>query len=319
MTRFDKARVIQYAPLLALVALILFFSLATPSFFTAPNLVNLLNLIPVLLLAALGQTLVILFGGIDLSLEGLMAIASVMVGFLVLNPVTSVDLGLWVIPVVMLIGALGGLINGLAHTKLRIPSIMATLGLGFASSGLAVYLIKGNPIPILDPSIQRLVIGQTLGIPNIAWFGVAGVIIAWLVLKKTTLGRYIYAVGGNETIAAQLGIAVARVKMFAFMMAGAFYGIAGFLNTARLASGNAATSEGFLFSAITATVVGGTALTGGVGGVGSALIGAAIVTVLQNGMILMGLNPYVQDAVQGVVLITAVALTIDREKLGVIK
>jgi len=319
MTRLDKGKLLQWAPFLALGALILFFGLTTPSFLTLSNAANLASLIPVLLLAALGQTFVILMGGIDLSLEGVMALGSVIVGFLVLNPVTSMNLGVWVIPVAMAVGAGVGLINGLAHTKLRIPSIMATLGLGFACSGLAVYLIKGNPIRILDTGLQQLVIGRAFGIPNITWFGLAGLLIAAFILKKTTFGRYVFAVGGNETIGAQLGIPVAKVKLFAFTLAGVFYGLAGFLNTIRLASGNASTSEGFLFSAITATVVGGTALTGGVGGVASALVGTAIVMVLQNGMILMGLSPYIQDAVQGVVLISAVAMTIDRSKLAAIK
>lgn len=312
-------RLAAQAPLGALVVLSLFFTAATPRFFSGANLVNILDLAPILVIATLGETLIIVMGSIDLSLEGVAALASVVTGFVVKNPLTSVDLSYGAILIAMAVGGLAGLVNGWLHVKARIPSFMVTLGVGFVAGGLAVYLIKGNPIPVLDPSIQQMAIGRTLGIPNLAWGAFVVSALLYLLERRTAFGRHIFAIGGQEVIARQLGVSVDRMKVAAFTLAGVLYGIVGFLNTARLASGNAATSQGLLFSAITATVVGGTALTGGIGGVVSGVIGALTVTVLTDGMILMGINPYVQGAVQGLVLVAAVALTLDRKKIGVIK
>lgn len=306
-------------PWLALGLLGAIFSIASPTFLTVGNLRNILSLVPVLLVTSLGITYTIALGGIDLSTEGIMALCSVLVGFVVANSRTPISIGFWSLPFGILVGGLVGYLNGIIHVKGRIPSFMATLGLGYAAAGLAVYLIKGNPIPLLDRRIQTFVIGQTLGVPNIALIGLAAFVVSLVIQTWTSLGRCIFAVGGNETIAKQLGIPVNKVKMLAFALAGAFYGLAGFLNTARLASGSASTSVGYQFAAITATVVGGTALTGGVGGAMAALVGSLIITVLRNGMILLGVNPYVQDAIQGLVLIVAVAATLDRKKLPAIK
>ncbi|MGE5482466.1 MAG: ABC transporter permease [Bacteroidota bacterium] len=307
------------APLLALLTLIILFALLTPTFRTTANLVNVLTLAPVLLIVSLGITFPIVLGGIDLSTEGIMALASISVGFLVTNPVNHLHIGFWSLPLTMLVGAAVGWFNGLIHVKGKIPSFMTTLGLGYVALGFAIYLIKGNPIPILDRRIQQFAIGRICGIPQIALVGLVAFAAALVIERWTSLGRYIFGIGGNETIAKQLGVPVDRVKIFAFVLAGGFYGLAGFLNAARLASGNATTSVGYQFSAITATVVGGTALTGGVGGAVSALLGTLIVTVLQNGMILLGVNPYAQGAIQGFVLIAAVTLTLDRKKLPFIK
>ncbi len=306
-------------PWIALGLLVVMFSIASPSFFTVGNIRNILSLLPVLLITSLGMTFTITLGGIDLSTEGVMALCSVLVGFVVANQRTAISIGFWSLPLAIAMGALIGCLNGIIHVEGKIPSFMATLGLGYAVAGLAVYLIKGNPIPLLDRRIQTFVIGSTMGVPNIALIGLAAFLVAYAIGRWTSVGRYIFAVGGDETIARQLGISVGRVKIIGFALAGAFYGLAGFLNTARLASASAATSAGYQFSAVTATVVGGTALTGGVGGAPNALVGSLIITVLQNGMILLGVNPYIQSAIQGIVLITAVALTLDRKKLPAIK
>lgn len=313
------SRIGSLGPLLALIALVILFSLLTKNFFSLINFTNILSLIPVLLITSIGVTYTIILGGIDLSSEGTMGLCSVIVGFVVANAITPINIGFWAIPVAILTGACVGLVNGVIHVRGKIPSFMVTLGLNYAVLGLAVFLIKGNPIPLLDRRIQQLVIGNILGIPTIALIGLAAFLIAFVIQKWTSLGRHIFAIGGDETIAKQLGIQVAKVKMLTFALAGAFYGLSGFLNTARLSSGSAATSAGFLFSAITATAVGGTALTGGVGGAVNALIGTCIVVVLQNGMILLGINPYIQAAIQGIVLIGAVTMTLDRKKLNVIK
>jgi ribose transport system permease protein len=317
--KFITSKIGSFGPLLALMVLIILFSIITKNFFSINNLINILSLIPILLIVSIGVTYSIVLGGIDLSSEGIMGLCSVIVGFVVANAITSINIGFWSIAVAILAGALAGLLNGFIHVKGKIPSFMVTFGSGYAFTGLAVFLIKGNPIPLLDRQIQHFVIGNIFGIPTIAIIGLMAFLVAYVIEKWTSLGRYIFAIGGDETIAKQLGISVSNVKMWAFALAGAFYGLSGFLNTARLASGSGSTSAGYLFSAITATAVGGTALTGGVGGAVNALIGTCIIVVLQNGMVLLGINPYMQGAIQGIVLIAAVTMTLDRKKLIAIK
>jgi len=310
-----------FGPLLALFLTTIIFTIGTNGFFLSlGNILTILNLSGVLAIIALGVSMPILMGGIDLSVEGVMSLTSVIMGFLVKNSQTNIDIGFWVIPVVMIIGSIVGIINGLLNTKLKIPSFMATLGMGFVAQGLAVILSKGATIPFLDPRFQDLANGKRLlGIPNITIIAVILGVILLIMQRRTPLGKSIYAIGGNEELAKQSGINAERVKISIFGLAGCLYGIAAFFLCSRLNCANPTLSKGFLFPAITAAIVGGTALTGGIGGALNAFIGTLVVTGLNNGMILMQINPYIQGAVMGFILIGAVAITIDREKIGIIK
>lgn len=310
-----------FGPLLALFLITIIFTIGTNGFFLSlGNILTILNLSGVLAIIALGVSMPILMGGIDLSVEGVMSLTSVIMGFLVKNSQTNIDIGFWVIPVVMIIGSIVGIINGLLNTKLKIPSFMATLGMGFVAQGLAVILSKGATIPFLDSRFQNLANGKRLlGIPNITIIAVILGVILLIMQRRTPLGKSIYAIGGNEELAKQSGINAERVKISIFGLAGCLYGIAAFFLCSRLNCANPTLSKGFLFPAITAAIVGGTALTGGIGGALNAFIGTLVVTGLNNGMILMQINPYIQGAVMGFILIGAVAITIDREKIGIIK
>ena len=310
-----------FGPLLALFLITIIFTIGTNGFFLSlGNILTILNLSGVLAIIALGVSMPILMGGIDLSVEGVMSLTSVIMGFLVKNSQTNIDIGFWVIPVVMIIGSIVGIVNGLLNTKLKIPSFMATLGMGFVAQGLAVILSKGATIPFLDPRFQDLANGKRLlGIPNITIIAVILGVILLIMQRRTPLGKSIYAIGGNEELAKQSGINAERVKISIFGLAGCLYGIAAFFLCSRLNCANPTLSKGFLFPAITAAIVGGTALTGGIGGALNAFIGTLVVTGLNNGMVLMQINPYIQGAVMGFILIGAVAITIDREKIGIIK
>lgn len=310
-----------FGPLLALFLITIIFTIGTNGFFLSlGNIITILNLSGVLAIIALGVSMPILMGGIDLSIEGTISLIAVVCGFLVKNSKTNIDIGFWVIPVVMIIGSIVGIINGLLNTKLKIPSFMATLGMGFVAQGLAVILSRGATIPFLDPRFQDLANGRRLlGIPNITIIAVILGVILLIMQRRTSLGKSIYAIGGNEALAEQAGINVARAKIIVFCLAGCLYGIAAFFLCSRLNCANPTLSKGFLFPAITAAIVGGTALTGGIGGALNAFIGTLVVTSLNNGMVLMQINPYIQGAVMGFILIGAVAITIDREKIGIIK
>ena len=202
---------------------------------------------------------------------------------------------------------------------LKVPSLITTLGMWFAALGIAVIFSGGSTNPIMDSRFQVLANGSLFGIPYITMVTICVFIVLAIIEKRTAIGKYIFAIGGNEIIAKQVGIKVERVKVIVFSIAGSLYGMTGFFLVARLLSANPTISRGILFPAITATVVGGTALSGGIGGVVNALIGAMTVTVLRSGMVLMNISPYVQGAVNGVVLILAVTITMDRKKISIIK
>ena len=315
-------------PLLILIGLCIVITLITPRFFSPTNLAGVARQSAILLMAALGVSLVIMMGGIDLSVEGIMALSSVLASLLVasIKPETGAlklgpnfNIGILGILAAVGVATLMGLINGILHTRLRIPSFMVTLGMLSVGIGLATWLSGGIDVRILDPLLRGWARDSIGPIPNLAVFGLVLFFIALFLERYTRFGRYIRAIGGAEDRAKLVGIPVDRYKVLAFTIAGLFYGIAGVLSTGRVGAGTPNIGQGQLFAAITAVVVGGTALTGGTGGVVQTLIGALIVIVISNGMIMVGVNNWIQLAVQGVIITIAVALTMDRKKIPIIK
>jgi ribose transport system permease protein len=271
------------------------------------------------LVLGLGATFIILMGSIDLSVEGILALAAVCLSLLVLNGGNANDFGILGAVMVLAIGAGAGFVNGVVHVKMKIPSFMATLGMWFVGVGLANAILGGIAVRINDGLIRGLAIERFLGLPWGVWLALAALGIAYVIQDHTRLGRYMYALGGGEELAALSGIPVARVRIATFTIAGIFYALGGILAAAQLGLGNALIGQGRLFTTITAVVVGGTALTGGQGSVLQTLVGVMIVAVLSNGMVLMGVSPYVQQAVQGLMIIAAVAISIDRMRMRIVK
>jgi ribose transport system permease protein len=308
-----------WAPLAVLVLLGLVISLVNPNFLSLFNLVRILNSAAIPLVLALGATFVILMGSIDLSVEGVVALGAVALSLLVLNATTSSDLGLLAVPLVIALCGVMGLVNGLLHVGLRIPSFMTTLGMGFAGIGIATVLLSGERVRITDPLIRALAIERVLGIPTGVWIALLAFLIALVIQNYSRIGRWVYAIGGGEDLAQLSGIPVARVRVVVFTLAGLFYGLGGVLSAAQLGQGHALMGQGRLFTTITAVVVGGTALSGGVGGVQNTLVGVLVVMVLANGMVLMGVPPFVQQGVQGILIIAAVALSLDRSRIRIVK
>ena len=288
-------------------------------YLTWTNIQVILSLAAIPTIIAVGLHQVVVLGGIDLSVEGVVALCVVFVGLLIKNNMNGNDVGLWIVPITLSVGALAGLVSGLCNTKLAIPSFIATLGMSWLLWGLAVFVSQGQTVALLDQRFHPFVTGNALGIPNLAILAVLLTSALQLVQDKTQFGKYLYAIGGDEVLAKQAGVKVDRVKIVVFTLAGFLYGLAALLLTTRLGGSQAITGNNLLFPAVTAVAVGGVALTGGIGGARNAALGALIVTALNDGLILMHVNPYAQDAVNGVVLVVAVALTIDRKKLGFIK
>jgi ribose/xylose/arabinose/galactoside ABC-type transport system permease subunit len=306
--------------LFSLVIVMGIFAIGTNGkYLSLANLRVILSLTAIPAIIAIGLHQVVILGGIDLSVEGIVALCVVFVGFLAHNKFNSNDVGLWIIPITAGIGGLAGIANGLLNTKLKIPSFISTLGMSWILWGLAVFVSKGQTIPLLNNPLSGFVNGNVLGIPNLALVASLLLMAIQIIQDRTRFGRYLYAIGGDEVLAAQAGVNVHRTKIIVFAIAGLFYGLSALFLAVELDSAQAITGANLLFPAVTAVAVGGVALTGGIGGAKNAALGALIVTALNDGLILLNVNPYAQEAVNGFVLVAAVALTIDRKKLGFIK
>lgn len=302
-----------YFPVILFVVLCVIFGLLSPRFLTGSNLAIVLQQSVVLLVAALGMTFVIIAGSIDLSVGSIVAIAALVAA--ALSDTWSVAA---IIPA-MLVGLLAGLLNGLIFAKGKVPSFMVTLGTMVAYRGIVLYFTRGAPVEITNRSFISLYSGRTEGIPNAAIFAFIIVIIAFIILNYTVFGRQVRAIGGGERVALLTGIKVDRVKIIMFTLAGLLCGIGGLLQSARVYAATSQLGQGLELDVIAAVVVGGTPLTGGIGSIPGTILGAFITVILSNGMNMIGVDPYIQNIVMGIVLIGAVFITIDRSKIGIIK
>lgn len=312
-------RLRRFSSLIVLLLIGLLIGSVNPSFFDPMNLARIATTSSIPLLMALGGLFVIQMGSIDLSVEGVVAVSAVCLALLIGNNLNSYAIGFWALPLAILVGALTGLINGLLQVKMRIPSFMATLGVGFIGIGLATALLEGNTVRVLDMSIRSIALQRLMGLPVSVWIVVLALGVAHFISRHTVLGRHALAIGGGEDLARLNGINVNRTRISIFALAGAFYGLAAILAVAQFGQGHALIAQGQLFTAITAIVVGGASLAGGNGSPLGTLLGVLIVVVVSNGMVLMGVAPYVQQGVQGVLIIAAVAIALDRAKARVVK
>lgn len=317
MTR-DALR--RLAPIIVLLGLILAFAIANPNFFSVRNFARIGIAATPILMVAVGATFVILMGSIDLSMEGAVAVTATSFAavFLALGG-TIVGAGVLAIPLAIGIGALFGLCTGLVHVKLKIPSFMASLAMSFVGIGIALLYTGGARVRIEDPSFRMLLTERFLGFPLMMWAAGLAMVVAWMIQSRTTLGRHIYAIGGGEELARSSGVRVERVRVLAFALAGAFYGLGALFAVARIGIAETVTGEGMMFLSITAVVIGGTALWGGVGGIWQTLVGVLMIHVIGNGMVVMGIASYLQSAILGALIIAALWLSTDRRSLAFVK
>lgn len=316
-----------WAPLLSLIALCLLLSLLSPQFLTIRNFIGIANEAAPILVIAMGTTFVIILGSIDLSVEGIVAVSGVTIALLTRNDLNTNDYGWLGVLAAILLASGMGFLNGFVHTRLRIPSFMATLAMQYVGLGLATVLLAGSFARMTDPQVRGLVLNRFpdlpdapgLGLPFGTWLAILAFMIAFVIQRYTKIGRYMFAIGGGEDIAALSGVHINRYKLIIFTLAGLFSGLGSLVRAAQVGMAQPAIGAGMLFTAITGVVVGGTALSGGEGGVLNTLVGVLIVTVLRNGMILLGVNPYIQQAIQGLIIVVAVTLTINRARLKIIK
>ena len=306
----------EIVPLVILCLLCLFFTLLQPSFLTYYNLLTILTQMATLLILTVGMTMIILMGRIDLSTGGVVSFCSVSVAMLF--PIA----GLWAFVLGILIGMVFGFINGILHQYLRIPSFISTFGVGGIALGLAYTLCNGQPIAVPQEytAYRLLIIGDSIrGLGNIHLIALITMIIGWIMLKFTPLGRYIYAIGYQEKVAVMSGVSIVKTVITVFTFYGLCAGLVGGLLTCRLAIGGPAVGDPLTLQAIATVLVGGTAINGGSGGIIRSLIGCAIITVLLNGMNIAAVNPYARQVILGVAIVAVVAFTLDRTKISVVK
>ena len=303
-------------PLLTLLGLVVLVGLVDPSFFSFRTLMVLTSDTMTLFLMAAGATFVILMGGIDLSVQAVASMTSVVVA------ATLPELGILAIPLAVGAGALAGLAGGVSHTKLRIPSFISTLAVGGVVTTIAFLLSDARSIQISGEMRDEYLfwmVGEFLGVKNEIWVGLVVLGILVFVQLRTPFGRLARAIGAGERAVIATGVRVERIKAFAFLLSGATAGFSGALMAARLGSGSPTLANEFLLPAIAAIILGGTALTGGVGGVWRTFIGALIIAVVRIGMTFLGVSVFAQQIVFGVALVAAVAATIDRSKIQIVK
>lgn len=309
-----RARLVLIAPIAALVVLVIVFSFASPVFFTPENLVNLVRQMAVLLVVALGATFVVLIGSIDLSIGSIVTLTGVS------SAVFVAAIGPWGALGGFAVGVVCGLVNGLVHVLLKVPSFIVTLGTMFVFAGIALIISGGRPQPLRSPELSALFGGTVgFGIPTISLWALLALVVAVFIEKKLVLGYRAKAVGDAETVAKLSGIAVPRVKVAVFALSGLFAAFAGLLLMTRTNSASGSMGEPLLMEALAAILLGGTSLMGGVGGPARTILGVLVISVLSNGMNLASVDPFVQQTIKGVVLIAAVALTLNRRELASVK
>lgn len=299
-------------PAVLLIVLCAYFTYRNPRFMTMNNMMILLTQAVMVGTCAIGLTFVILGGSIDLSIGSVVALSAVACAL------TVPALGLLAIIPAMIVGLLCGAINGTVFSLGKVPSFIATMGGMVVFRGIVLIITKGRPIQIEDEFFLEVFASRSFVVPNSFLISLIFVVFTAILLNRTAFGREVRAIGGGQRVAMLTGIKVTRIKLLMYALAGSMYGVAGALQAARVRAATATMGEGLEMDVIAAVVVGGTPLTGGVGSIWGSILGTFLITILSNGMNMLGMSPYVQSIAKGVVLVAAVFLTIDRKKIGII-
>ncbi|MDR1043248.1 MAG: ABC transporter permease [Clostridiales Family XIII bacterium] len=316
---YRREKIMGVAHFIVLAALIALFSITAQGFMSVNNVLVLLNQMSIPLMVATGITFVVLLGGLDLSLDGVMGLSGAMLAIFVLNDKNDFNFGILGIVIAVAVAGCCGFVTGFVFVKCKIPSFMVSFAMGSITYGLAMLSYGGLPATINDPVVRAIALNKIQGLPVYFYLAVIVFAIAVFIQQKTAFGKHMYAIGENEELARIAGINVGAVKVKVFMLAGAFAGLAGVCGAAQIARGDVSVGVGQVFPALAAVVVGGTTLAGGKGGVHRTLVGVLIITILNNGLVLIGANPYIQTAIMGVVLIVAVVFTVKRGAKQVVK
>jgi erythritol transport system permease protein len=322
---FDQGKLLlalmKLRTFIALFAVLVFFSFAAPNFLSAANLILMSKHVALNAFLAMGMTFVIITGGIDLSVGSIVGLCGMVAGGLILNGLdlpNGYTVYFNVVEVILItlgVGVLAGVINGLLITRLNVAPFIATLGTLYVARGFALLSSAGATFPNLigKPELGTagfgyLGSGRILGLPVSIWMLIVLALAAAYVARYTPLGRHIFAVGGNERAARMSGVRVNRVKLFVYMFSGFCAAIVGLIIASELMASHPATGESFELNAIAAAVLGGTSMSGGRGTIGGTIIGAFVIGVLSDGLVMMGVSSFWQMVIKGLVIIFAVVI-----------
>ncbi len=288
---------------IAIVALVAFIASRSDHYLTKPNIINLLQQMTPVGIAALGTTLLIVAGYVDLSIGSMFGLAAVVAALLstMVNPWLAIALAI-------LLTACVGLTNGILVWRIRISPIIVTLGSLTLIRALVLLLTRGEQVAGVPPGFGALGQARPFDIPSSIYIMLIGALLTGIVLARTTIGRYLYAIGGNREAAEMVGIPVRTLVLAAFMFNGAVVGLAGVLTASRFDSADPSYGVMFELDVLTAVILGGVAFNGGEGWIGGALLGVAFITVVNSGLVALGINAYYGDIIKGGALIAAVGL-----------
>lgn len=309
----------RFQSVFVLVLMVVAMSLLSDRFLTTANGWNIMRQISVNVCLSIGMTMIIIAGGIDLSVGSILALAGAITAGLIKSPLAIPWLGIELeftvaggILAGLAVGMFLGWFNGQMITRVRIPPFVATLGMLSIARGLTMLWTKGFPITGLGSTFAIIGTSSFLGAPVPVWTAALLAVAFMVVTNKTRFGRYIYAVGGNEQAARLSGLNVDRIKLWIYTLAGGLSAVAGLIVTSRLDSAQPNAGTGYELDSIAAVVIGGTSLSGGRGSIWGTVVGCLIIGVLNSGLVLLNVSPFWQQVVKGVVILVAVA--IDRLK-----
>jgi ribose transport system permease protein len=310
-----KHYLIKFQSIIALMLMCIVLSFLSDSFLSGENAWNVMRQISVNVIISVGMTLIILTGGIDLSVGSILALSGAVTAGLLKFGTEITDMNLFIGFTLLgalvggtLSGTVLGWFNGFTITRFKVPPFVATLAMLTIARGLTMLLTGGFPITSLGDNFAFIGTGWFLGIPMPVWISAVIVLAAVVLTNKTTLGRHIYAIGGNETAAALSGLKIKKVKMIVYAIAGALAGIGGIIVTSRLDSAQPNAGFGFELDSIAAVVIGGTSLSGGKGTIMGTVQGALIIGILNNGLVLLNVSPFWQQVIKGFVILLAVVI-----------
>lgn len=313
---------------IALILVFVFFSFAAPNFLSAANLVIMSKHVALNAFLAIGMTFVIISGGIDLSVGSIVGLCGMVAGWLVLYGINpgfgwSIQFNTFEIClIVMAVGIAVGALNAFLITKLNVAPFIATLGTLYIARGAAMLSSDGRTFPNLNgnpeygsDTFRWIGAGNILGIPVSIWMLIAVGLLAAYIARRTPLGRYIYAVGGNEKAAGLSGVRVTQVKYFVYMFSGFCAALVGIIIASQLVAAHPATGDTFELNAIAAAVLGGTSMSGGRGRIGGTIVGAFVIGVLSDGLVMMGVSAFWQTVIKGIVIVAAVVIDQAQQKI----
>ena len=315
MKPISRETLMRFQSLLALALMVVFLSLAVSNFLTVDNGRNILLQISVNLCLSIGMTLIILTGGIDLSVGAILGLSGAVAAGLLKNGLTLTFVGVQLqftpfgaVIAGIVTGLALGWFNGMVITRFRLPPFVAPLGMLSIGRGLTMLWTNGFPITALGPTFGFIGAGFWLGIPTAIWISAGLVLLFYFISIHTTLGRYIYAVGGSERAAGFAGLRVDNVKVWVYTLGGGLAAVGGLILTARLDAADPKAGLGYELDSIAAVVIGGTSLNGGRGSIFGTVLGCLIIGVLNNGLVLLEVSPFWQQVIKGFVILAAVAV-----------